>query len=95
VVAGANVGTTSTALLASAALDALARKLALLNAAFNLLGVVLFASLLQPVIAYILAMPLAASEQVALVHTAFNLAAAFIALLALPFAWPRISGWLR
>lgn len=38
-VAGANIGTTSTALLASSALDSVARKLALLNTGFNLLGV--------------------------------------------------------
>lgn len=43
-VAGANIGTTSTALLASAALDTLARKLALLNTGFNVLGVLLIAA---------------------------------------------------
>lgn len=94
-VAGANIGTTSTALLASTALDTLARKLALLNTGFNVLGVLLFATLLQPVIAVILAMDLASTQQVALVHTVFNFAAAVMALLLLPRSWPRIDTWLK
>ena len=94
-VAGANIGTTSTALLASAALDMLARKLALLNTGFNILGVLLFATLLQPVIGLILATGMAATQQVALVHTVFNLAATIVALLLMPHAWPRLDGWLK
>lgn len=94
-VAGANIGTTSTALLASTALDALARKLALLNTGFNILGVLLFATLLQPVIGMILGIDLPATQQVAMVHTMFNLAAALVALLLMPHAWPRIDVWLK
>ncbi|MHB0916202.1 MAG: Na/Pi cotransporter family protein [Thiobacillus sp.] len=94
-VAGANIGTTSTALLASAALDMLARKLALLNTGFNVLGVLLFATLLQPVIGKILVMDLPATQQVAMVHTVFNLAAALVALLLMPHAWPRLDAWLK
>lgn len=94
-IAGANIGTTSTAMLASAVLDNFSRKLALLNMAFNVLGVILFASLLQPVIAFILASDLSASQQVAMVHTVFNLAAAVVALLVLPHLWPRINRWLN
>jgi len=94
-VAGANVGTTSTALLASSVLDELSRKLALLNTLFNILGVLLFASLLQPAITYILASALTASQQVAMVHTVFNLATALIALLLLPWGWQHIDHWLR
>ncbi|MDO9450381.1 MAG: Na/Pi symporter [Rugosibacter sp.] len=93
-VAGANIGTTSTALMASTALDMLAKKLALLNAGFNILGVLLFATLLQPVISMILAMDIAATQQVALVHTVFNFAAAITALLMLPHIWPRLKNWL-
>lgn len=94
-VAGANIGTTSTALLASTALDTLARKLALLNTGFNVLGVLLFATLLQPVIGLILAIDMPATQQVALVHTVFNLAAAIVALLLMPHAWPRLDAWLK
>lgn len=59
VMIGANVGTTliaSTALLASTALDTVSRKLALLNTSFNVLGVLLFTTLLQPIIGMILTM---------------------------------------
>lgn len=91
-VAGANIGTTSTALLASAAL---ARKMALLNTGFNVLGMLLFAALLQPVIGMILVMDLPATQQVAMVHTVFNLAAALVALLLMPHAWPRLDAWLK
>ena len=94
-IAGANVGTTSTALLASSALDSFSRKLALLNIGFNLLGVFLFATLLQPIIHVILASDISASQQVALVHTVFNLAAATVALSILPVLWPRVSLWLN
>lgn len=94
-VAGGNIGTTSTALLASAALDALARKLALLNTGFNVLGVLLFATLLQPVIGMILTMDLPATQQVAMVHTVFNLAAALVALLLIPHIWQRLDAWLK
>lgn len=91
VVAGANVGTTSTALLASASLGPLARRLAVCNTAFNLIGVLLFAMLLQPAVHALLALELAAGQRVALVHTLFNLAAAGASLLLLPSLWPWLS----
>jgi len=94
-VAGANIGTTSTALLAGAALDTVARKLALLNSGFNVVGVLLFATLLQPVIGMILATGMPVAQRVALVHTVFNLAAAGVALLLMPHAWPRLDLWLK
>ncbi|MFC4158690.1 Na/Pi cotransporter family protein [Chitinimonas lacunae] len=94
-VAGANVGTTSTALLASSALDNTARKLALLNTGFNLLGVVLFATLLRPLTASVLASSLDPTQQVALVHSLFNLTAALVSLFLLPACWPAISTWLE
>lgn len=94
-VAGANIGTTSTALIASTALNEYARRLALLNTASILLGVALFATALQPVIGLILASNLSPSQQVAMVHTVFNLAAAVVTLLLLPYFWPKISRWLH
>lgn len=93
-VAGANLGTSSTALLASYALDSRARRLALLNTGFNVLGVMIFATLLQPLIALILATAMAPSQQVAMVHTLFNLAAALAALPLVPHLWPRLQRWL-
>ena len=94
-VAGANIGTTSTAMLASAPLDNSTRRLALLNTASILLGVLIFATVLQPVIGFILASELTPGQQVAMVHTVFNLAAAIAALLLLPHLWPRINRWLN
>ncbi len=94
-VAGANIGTTSTAMLASAPLDNSTRRLALLNTASILLGVLIFATVLQPVIGFILASELTAGQKVAMVHTVFNLAAAIAALLLLPHLWPRINRWLN
>lgn len=96
VVAGANVGTSSTALFASAALGALARRLAVCNAAFNVLGVALFATLLQPLVRGALALELDLGQRVALVHTLFNGAAALASLLWLPRLWrwlePKLQG---
>ncbi|MGQ0599195.1 Na/Pi cotransporter family protein [Aquabacterium sp.] len=94
-VAGANIGTTSTAFLASSALDATARRLALLNTGFNVLGVLLFATVLQPLIAWILRQHIPPAQQVALVHSVFNLAAAMAALALLPPMWPRLETWMR
>lgn len=95
-IAGANVGTTSTALMASSALDVVARKLALLNTGLNVIGVMLFATVLQPIVQYILAtsglMPV---QQVALVHTVFNVVTAITALITLPFVWEKIDHWLK
>jgi len=93
-VAGANLGTTSTALLASASLGPLARRLASFNAAFNGFGVLLFATVLQPLIGAVLASSLTPAQQVAMVHTVFNLCAALAALLALPWIWPRLQALL-
>jgi phosphate:Na+ symporter len=92
---GSNVGTTSTALLASTSLSALARRLAWLNTAFKVLGVLLFATVLQPVIGLILASGLSPAEQVALVHTVFNIAAAVVALLMMHPLWPHVDPWLH
>ncbi len=94
-VAGANIGTSSTALLASTALDVISRKLAVLNVCFNIFGVLLFSTLLQPMIKMILSLDIAADQQIALVHTVFNLTTAFIALLALPYLWKSINQWLK
>lgn len=91
VVAGANVGTTSTALLASASLGPLARRLAVCNTAINVLGVLLFATLLQPAVHAALTLELPPGQRVALVHTLFNAVAAGASLLLLPLLWPWLA----
>lgn len=92
---GANIGTTSTALLASTALDTVSRKLALLNTSFNVLGVLLFTTLLQPIIGMILTINIVADQQISLVHTTFNLATGTVALIILPHIWPALNRWLN
>lgn len=93
-IVGANVGTTSTALVAASGMDAAARRMALLNGAFNLLGLLLYILVIRHMV------PLAAQwvegpgQQVALIHTAFNLMAAAIALACLPGLWPKLERFL-
>jgi len=94
-IAGANIGTTSTALLAGTVLDITSRKLALLNTCFNVLGVLLFATLMQPIIGMILTLNIVADQKIALVHTVFNLVTAIVALFILPHIWPALNRWLN
>lgn len=94
-VAGANIGTTSTALLASAALNQTARKLALLNTALNISGMLLFVTIMQPIIGIVMATEFSPDQKVAIVHSLFNLTAALSALAALPFIWPALERWLE
>lgn len=93
-IAGANLGTTSTALIAASTMGHVARRLAWLNTGFNALGVLLFATLLQPLIDIVLRSALPAAQQVAAVHTLFNLAAALAVLAAQPLLWPRLQRWI-
>lgn len=94
-VAGANVGTSSTAMLASSVMNSVARKLAFLNLLFKILGLLLFVTILQPVIAWVLASQISAVQQVALVHTIFNVVAASVSLAMMPFLWGYIKVWLN
>jgi phosphate:Na+ symporter len=94
VIVGANVGTTSTALVAATGMDDAARRLALLNAGFNLLGLLLFLLVIRPFVPDISRWVDTPGEQVALIHTVFNLAAALLALACLPRLWPRLERFL-
>lgn len=94
-VAGSNVGSTSTALMASMSMQAISRRLALLNSAVNILGVLLFITALQPLLRWLISLPWEASRQVAVMHSLFNIASAAVVLLLLPYVWPRIHAWLR
>jgi phosphate:Na+ symporter len=94
-VMGSNIGTTSTALLASAALNKIARRLALLNTIFNIFGVLLFVTMLQPVIGIVMASEFLPDQKVAILHSLFNLTAAISALATLPFVWHRLEFWLE
>ncbi len=90
VVVGANLGTTSSAVLASLALGAAERKVARLNVAMEVLGLVLFAVLLRPLAPAILGLVEDQGRQVAMVHTLYNLACAGATLALLPGIWNRV-----
>ena len=87
VVVGANLGTGWVALFTASTLGPVARRLALFNAGLDLAGLGLFVAALQFAIRPLLAMMPEPGLQVAFVHTAFNLSAAFLALLLLPWIW--------
>jgi phosphate:Na+ symporter len=87
VVVGANLGTGWVALFTSAALGRTARRLAQFNAGLDLCGLALFVAVLQFAIRPLLALMPEPGLQVALVHSAFNLSAAAMALILLPWLW--------
>ena len=87
VVVGANLGTGWVALFTSSTLGPIARRLAQFNAGLDLCGVALFVAVMQFAIRPLLALMPEPGLQVALVHSAFNLSAAAMALLLLPWIW--------
>lgn len=87
VVVGANLGTGWVALFTSSALGPTARRLAQFNAGLDLCGLALFVAVMQFAIRPLLALMPEPGLQVALVHSAFNLSAAAMALLLLPWIW--------
>jgi len=87
VVVGANLGTGWVALFTSSALGPIARRLAQFNAGLDFCGLMLFIAVLQFAIRPLLALMPDPALQVALVHSAFNLSAAAMALLLLPWIW--------
>jgi phosphate:Na+ symporter len=87
VVVGANLGTGWVALFTSSTLGPIARRLALFNASLDLCGLALFVAVLQFAIRPLLALMPEPGLQVALVHSAFNLSAAAMALILLPWLW--------
>ncbi len=83
---GANIGTTSTGLIAAAKLGTNAKKAAVANLLFNVLGVVAFLPFLGVVLTKIRAMELSEAHSVAQVHLWFNLSSAILFLVLLrPF----------
>jgi phosphate:Na+ symporter len=86
-VVGANLGTGWVSLLNASTFGPHARRLALFNAGLDLCGLVLFVTVLQFAIRPLLALMSEPGLQVAFVHSAFNLSAAAMALLLLPWIW--------
>ncbi|MFN7339738.1 MAG: Na/Pi symporter [Opitutia bacterium] len=90
VVVGANLGTTSSAVIASLALGAAERRVARLNVAMELVGVAIFAAAIWPLAPLILGLVEDPGRQVALAHTLYNVACAVATLALLPRIWPRL-----
>lgn len=83
VLLGSNIGTTSTALLASLKMSIHARKAAKANFYFNLIGVLLFLPFLHPFKNLVFQISLPLTYQIAIAHLLFN---TIIALLFLFFS---------
>jgi len=81
IVIGANLGTTVTGLLASAGLGVPARRAAVANTLFNLLGVLVFLPLLVPFSRGVVGIVGDPQTAVAWAHLIFNLAAAALGFL--------------
>ena len=88
---GSNIGTTSTALIASATMRGAAKLAALANVLFNTVMLVLLLPVLPWIVAQAAALVPRADLAVALTHLAFNLA---MAMLFLPMLRP-LDPWLR
>jgi Na/Pi-cotransporter len=93
-VIGANVGSTSTALVASVAMKPAARATAISNFLFNLAGVLLFFPFLGPFSHAMLDLAGTPSQTVALAHLVFNLTIALLFLTTLGWVEPRLRMWL-
>ncbi|MFT4623980.1 MAG: phosphate:Na+ symporter [Myxococcota bacterium] len=90
---GANIGTTSTSLIAAARLDTSAKRTAVSHAMYNIIGAVLFFPLLGVLGDVLEASSLSGASALAMAHLVFNLVTAmlFLALLE-PFG--RLVEWL-
>ena len=84
---GANIGTTTTALLAAARMDRSAKRTAVSHAVYNVVGVLMFLPLVGPIQGWLAEVGLVGAHALAAVHLVFNVAAAalFLAFLS-PFA---------
>jgi Na/Pi-cotransporter len=93
IVLGANVGSTSTALVASMSMQPVARAAAVANFLFNAVGVLLYLPFLEQFTQRMLAMGEPAMA-VAWAHLTFNLTIAALFLATLGWVEPRLRTWL-
>ncbi len=94
IVVGANVGTTSTALIASLQMSPVARAAARVNFVFNAAGVVLFLPFLPRFSATMVDATRDPSAAVAWAHLIFNVIVAGGFLVVLPQIEPLLARWL-
>jgi Na/Pi-cotransporter len=93
VVVGANVGTTITALVAGSGMGTLARRTAVINTGFNVLGALLFAPVLVIFAAAVVKAAGTPDMAVALAHLLFNAVTAGLLLVIMPLYAGRLEAW--
>jgi Na/Pi-cotransporter len=91
IVMGANIGTTSTGLMASLGMKPIGRATAAANLFFNLAGVLIYFPFLRPFSRFMVAQFGAGSMSVAWAHLIFNVTVGLAFLLLLDKVEPRIS----
>jgi phosphate:Na+ symporter len=94
IVVGANVGSTSTALIASIGLSGVARAAAVANVLFNATGALIFAPILGPFARTMVHWAGEPGIAVAWAHLMFNLTIAAVFLVTLDWVEPRLRRWL-
>jgi len=94
IVIGANVGSTSTALIASVGMSPVARATGITNLLFNAAGMLLYLPFLRPFSQWVVGMAGNPGIAVAWAHLLFNLSIAFLFLVTLNWVEPLLRFWL-
>lgn len=94
IVIGSNVGSTSTALMASFGMSPMARATAISNFLFNTAGVIIYFPFLRAFSRGVVELTADPAIAVALAHLLFNLSIALIFLLTLNWLEPPLRNWL-
>jgi len=81
IILGANIGTTTTALIASLVVDKHGKRVAVAHFLFNLLGVIIFFPFINIFTNFIVNISLSTAQHVAMAHLIFNLIMAVIFLI--------------
>jgi Na/Pi-cotransporter len=95
IVVGANVGSTSTALVASMGMGKIAQATAVTNFLFNLIGLLLFSPFLSLFAEMVIEFAGSPAMAVAWAHLLFNGAVALLFLISLGKIEPRLRSWLK
>jgi len=94
IVVGANVGSTSTALMASVGMNPVARATAMANFLFNAAGVLIYMPFLGPFARAMVHLAGDSGIAVAWAHLIFNLTIGGVFLARLDWVEPRLRSWL-
>lgn len=91
IILGANIGTTSTALIASSVMNSSAKKTALAHFLFNFIGVMVFIPFIGVFSSFMKILELSIEKEVALAYFIFNLANALLFLIFLDYFYRLIN----